>query len=93
MEKKRVLTTIIILSLLLSTVAGTLLIQNGQKAFIVQAETSEDNTVIHGDTNANVTVQSPENKTYNENNVTLSFTIESDLQLAETIRGGGLPLF
>jgi hypothetical protein len=92
-EKKRVLTTIIILALLFSTVDGILLIQNGQKAFVAQAETSEDNTVIHGDTDANVTIQSPENKIYNKNNVTLTFTIESDLQLAEAIRGSGLPIF
>ena len=87
------LTVIIISALLFSTVAGTLLIQNGQKAFRVQAETSEDNTVIHEDTNANVTVQSPENKTYNKNKVTLAFTIESNLPLAEYILGSGLPLF
>lgn len=93
MEKKRVLTAITISTLLLSTLAGTLLIQNGPRALIVKAETSRDNMVIHGDTNANVTIQSPENKTYNENNVTLSFTIESDLSLAESIRGSGLPLF
>jgi hypothetical protein len=92
-EKKQVRTAIIISALLFSTVAGTLLIQNGQKAFIVQAETAEDNTVIHGDTNANVTIQSPENKVYNENNVILAFTIESDILIAENVRGGGLPLF
>ena len=83
----------LMMALLLSAVAGTLLIQNGQKAFIVQAGTAEDNTVIHGDTNANVTIQSPENKTYNENNVTLTFTIESDILIAEDIREGVLPLF
>jgi hypothetical protein len=91
--KKLVLKTIIILALLFSTVYETLLIQNGQEEFTVQAETSEDNMVIHGDTDANVTIQSPENKTYDKNNVTLAFTIESDLPLAEAIRGSGLPIF
>jgi hypothetical protein len=91
--KRKALALILIMVISASTVAGPLLIQNGPRAFIVQAEISNDNTVIYGDTNANVTIQSPENKTYNENNVTLAFTIESDLPLAEIIRGSGLPLF
>jgi hypothetical protein len=92
-KKKRVLTTIIISALLFSLIAGTLLNQNGQKAFIVQAETSRDNMVIYGDTDANVTIQSPENKIYNENNVTLTFTIETDVPLAENFSGGVLQLY
>jgi hypothetical protein len=91
--KRKALALILIMAISASTVAGTLLIQNGPRTFIVQAETSDDNMVIYGDTNANVTIQSPENKTYNENNVTLAFTIESDLPLAEIIRGSRLPLF
>jgi hypothetical protein len=91
--KRKALALILIMVISASTVAGPLLIQNGPRAFIVQAEISNDNTVIYGGTNANVTIQSPENKTYNENNVTLAFTIESDLPLAEIIRGSGLPLF
>ena len=92
MERKA-LALMVILPLLILGVAGTLLIQNGPKAFIVQAESSGSSTIVDGNANANVTIQSPENKTYNGNNVTLSFTIESDLSLAESIRGGGLPLF
>jgi hypothetical protein len=66
-----------ILSLLVSVLAGTLLIQNGARTFIVQAETANSDLIIEGDTNANVTIQSPENKAYNENNVTLAVTVES----------------
>jgi hypothetical protein len=75
--KRKALTLILILSLLVSVLAGTLLIQNGPGTFIVQAETSNSNTIIDGSPGANITIQSPENKTYKENNVTLAFTIES----------------
>ena len=78
MENKRVFTALIISALLFSTFAGTLLIQNGQSAFIVKAKTSDNNTIIDGNTNANVKIQSPENRTYSETNVTLAFTIGSD---------------
>jgi hypothetical protein len=93
-EKKQVLTTIIISALLFSTVAGTLLIQNGPRAFIVQAEASDDNMIIYESTNiANVTIQSPENKTYNENSVTLTFTIESDIPPVENFSRGTYALY
>jgi hypothetical protein len=92
-EKKTLLTAGFISLLLLSAVAGTLLIHNGSRDFIVHAETSDDNMVIYGDTNANVTLQSPENKTYNENNVTLTFTIESDVPPAEFFSGGVLGIY
>jgi hypothetical protein len=93
-EKKRVLTTIIISTLLFSLIPGTLLIQNGQKEFIVQAEASDDNMVIYESTNiANVTIQSPENKTYNENSVTLTFTIESDIPPVENFSRGTYALY
>ena len=93
MEKKQVLTAITISALLLSTLAGALLIQNGSRAFIVQAETYDSNMVIYGDTNANVTIQSPENKTYTQNNVALTFTIETDVPLSENFKGGVLQLY
>jgi hypothetical protein len=76
--KRTALALTLILSLLVSVSTGTLLIQNEPKAFIVKAENSDSNTIIDGNTNANVTIQSPENRTYSETNVTLAFTIESD---------------
>jgi hypothetical protein len=91
--KRKALALIFILTLLTSVFAGTLLIHNGSRDFIVHAETSDDNMVIYGDTNANVTLQSPENKTYNENNVTLTFTIESDVPPAEFFSGGVLGIY
>jgi len=92
-EKKWVLTAAFILMLLLSVVAGTL-IQNGARTFIVQGDTiSNGNTIIDGNANANVTIQSPENKTYNENNVTLAFAIESDVPPMEYFSGGPFDLF
>jgi len=84
----------LIWSLLVSVLAGTLLIQNGAKTFFVQGETTpNNNTIIEGNTNANVTIQSPENKTYNKNNVTLAFTIESDVVPMENFSGGLFNLF
>jgi hypothetical protein len=91
--KRKALALTVILGLLISAVAGTLLIQNGTRTVIVQAENSDSDTIVDGNTNANVTILSPENRTYNKNNVTLAFTIENDLQLAEITRGSGLPLF
>ena len=92
--KRKTLALILVFALLFSVVAGNLLIQNGPMAFIVQGDLiSNGNTIIDGDANANVTIQSPENKTYSENNVTLAFTIESDVPLAEYMGGSGLPFF
>jgi len=75
--KRKALTLTFILSLLVSVLAGTLLFQNAARTLIVQAETSNSDLIIEGNTNANVTIQSPENKAYNENNVTLAVTVES----------------
>lgn len=83
----------LILSLLVSGLAGTLLIQNRARIFIVQGNTTSNNTIVDGNTNANVTIQEPENKTYNENNVTLAFTIESDVPPTEYFNGSVLHLF
>jgi hypothetical protein len=91
--KRTAIALTFILTLLTSVFAGTLLNQNGPRAFIVQAETSNDNTVTYGNTNANVTIQSPENKTYNENNVTLTFTIESDVPPVENFSGDVCDLY
>ena len=82
-----------ILSLLVSVLAGTLLIQNGARTFIVQAETANSDLIIEGDTNANVTIQSPENKAYNENNVTLAVTVESGVPPMEYFDGSLFGLF
>jgi hypothetical protein len=75
--KRKALALTLILSLFVLASAGTLLIQNGAKMFIVQGETSNSNTIVNGNPNTNVTIQSPQNRTYNANNVTLGFTIES----------------
>jgi hypothetical protein len=91
--KRTILELALILSLLVSVLAGTLLIQNGTGTFIVKAETSNSNTIIKGNANANVTIQSPENETYNKNNVTLAFTIESDVPPMEYFGGAVLQLF
>jgi uncharacterized integral membrane protein len=91
--KRKAFALTLILSLLVSVLAGTLLIQNGTGTFIVKAETSNSNTIIKGNANANVTIQSPENEIYNKNNVTLAFTIESDVPPMEYFRGAVLQLF
>jgi hypothetical protein len=85
--KRKALTLTVILSLLVSALAGTLLIQNATRTFNVQAETSNSNTISEGSPSGNITIQSPENKTYNENNVTLAFTIESGAQPVEYFNG------
>jgi hypothetical protein len=91
--KRKALTLTLILSLLVSVLAGTLLIQNAARTFTVQAETSNSNTIMDGSPSGNITIQSPENKTYNENNVTLAFTIESGAQPVEYFNGTLFSLF
>jgi hypothetical protein len=91
--KRKALTLIFILTLLTSVFAGTLLNQNGARTLFVKAETSNGSTIIDGNPSASVTIQSPENKTYKENNVTLAFTIESDVPPTEYMGGSGLPFF
>jgi len=91
--KRKASALTLILSLLVSVLAGTLLIQNGPRAFIVKAETSDGNTIIDGNTNANVTIQSPENKVYNVNSIALAFTIETDVEPLEYFTGGLYELF
>jgi hypothetical protein len=81
--KRKPLELTIILALLISMVAG--------RIFIKEGNTSE-NTIIYGNTDAKVTIQSPENKIYNENNVTLAFTIESDVPPPEYFDGRVLGL-
>ena len=68
-----------ILSFLVLLLGGTLLIQNGAITFRAQGQTSNSNTIVNGSPDANITIQSPENMTYNVNNVTLAFTIECDV--------------
>jgi hypothetical protein len=85
--KRKALTLTLILSLLVSVLAGALLIQNAARTFTVQAETSNSGTISEGSPSGNITIQSPENKTYNENNVTLAFTIESGAQPVEYFNG------
>ena len=68
-----------ILSFLVLLLGGTLLIQNGAITFKAQGQTSKSNTIVNGSPDANITIQSPENTTYNVNNVTLAFTVECDV--------------
>jgi hypothetical protein len=91
--KRKALALIFILTLLTSVFAGTLLNQNGARKLFVKAETSNGSTIIDGNPSASVTIQSPENKTYKENNVTLAFTIESDVPPMEYFRSAVLQLF
>lgn len=83
----------LILPLLFSALAGALLIQNEAKMVTAKGETSDNNTIIDGTTNANVTILSPENRTYNSNNITLAFTIESDAAPSEYFSGRVFDLF
>ena len=83
MEKKTLITAVFIAVLLLPMVTGLRLVKEGN---------ANDNTVIYGNTNAKITIQSPENKTYKENNVTLAFTIESDVPPTEYFNGSVLDL-
>ena len=75
----KLIAVVIILSLLVSVLAGTLLIQNGAITFGAQGQSFNSNTIVNGSPDANITIQSPENMTYNVNNVTLAFTIECDV--------------
>lgn len=76
--KRKAIALTLILSLLVSALAGTLLTKDVPGVLIVKAETSDNTTIIDGNTNANVTIQSPENRTYSETKIALTFTIESD---------------
>jgi hypothetical protein len=82
---RKLITLALILSLLVSVLAGTLLIQNGAITFGAQGQPSNSNTIVNGSQVANITVQSPENMTYKANNVTLAFTIECDVLPRENV--------
>jgi hypothetical protein len=93
MSKKAVALTLNLL-LLVSALAGTLLIQNGEKTFIVQGETTTNNSIIiDGNPNATLTIQSPVNKNYYENNITVTFSIETDVPPQENFGGKLFALF
>jgi hypothetical protein len=73
---------VLVVALLASVVAEAGLLQNGMKTFSVQGEVdSGSSTVIDGDAQANVTIQSPENRVYGVNNITVAFTIETEVLL------------
>ena len=74
-----------ILSFLVLLLGGTLLIQNGAVTFMAKGQTSNSNTIVNSSPDANITIQSPENTTYNANNVTLAFTIECDVLPRENV--------
>jgi len=76
MSRKQVALTFIF-SFLVLLLGGTVLIQNGAITFMAQGQTSNSNTIVNGSPDANITIQSPENLTYNKNNISLAFTIET----------------
>jgi len=88
---RKAIATTLILSLLVSVLAGTLLIKNEAKS-IVQGETSNSGTIVNGNPEANIIIQSPENLTYNKNNISLAFTIETSIPQAAHGSGFG-PIF
>jgi hypothetical protein len=91
---RKAVSLILILSLLVSVLAGTLLIQNATKVLIVRGDTvTNGNTIIDGNPDANVTITSPESKVYNTDNVTLAFTIESNAPPQEDFSGSLFDIF
>ena len=74
-NKRKMRALILVLSLLFSVFVGTLIMQNEAKTTFVQAQTSNNNTVTDRNPYSTISIQSPENKTYNSNNVTVQFTI------------------
>ncbi len=85
--RKTALALTLISALLISVLTGTLLIQNGAITFGAQGQSFNSNTIVNGSPVANITIQSPENMTYNVNNVTLAFTIECDVLPLENFSG------
>jgi hypothetical protein len=72
----------LVLLILASVLTGTLLTQNGARPLIAQGQTTNSTTVVDGNPDSTISIQSPENKTYNVNNVTLHFTIATDFPSA-----------
>lgn len=64
-----------ILLLIVSMSAATL--QEG--VFIVQGQTSNNTTVVNGTPESSISILSPENKTYNNNNITLNFVLDTNI--------------
>jgi len=75
--KKTGLALTLILSLLVSVLAGTLLIQNAAKELIVRGDADTNSSGVIGSPGATVTITSPVNKVYSTDNVTVAFKIES----------------
>ena len=92
--KRKASSFTLILALVFSAVAGNILIQNEPMAFIVQGDLiSNGNTIIDGEANANITMQSPENKVYKENSIAVAFTIETNVDPLEYFTGNLFDLF
>lgn len=79
----QVITMIFLITLSSIIIAG----QNSNHLALGQREASNYNSIISGTPIANVTIQSPENKTYYENNVTFEFTIQSSAPPQEFFKG------
>lgn len=53
----------------------------------VTVQAKDSNPIIVGTPNATIMIQSPINKTYNQNNITFAYTIESDMPPLELFHG------
>jgi hypothetical protein len=75
--KRKALALTLILSLLVSVLTGTLLIQNAAKELIVRGDADTNSNVVVGSPGATITIVSPESKVYSTDNITVAFKIES----------------
>ena len=90
-QNRKVFASMIIWVLILAIFVDVAMIVDHHLA--VKAETSNNVTVIDGNTNVTITIQSPENRTYNQRNLDLNFTINSDIPPQEYFNGTLFGLF
>ena len=80
-SKRKLRTLILVWSVLSLLLVGTFMVQNGARTALVQAQSSDDyvDGTVLGLLNCvpRISFQSPENKTYNSDNLTAQFTINS----------------
>jgi hypothetical protein len=80
---RKLIALVLILSLLVSAIAGTLLVPNATKDLIARGNTVTNSNIIIGEKpDATIAINSPESKIYNTDNITAAFTINSTLPLA-----------
>jgi hypothetical protein len=83
--KRKALALTLILSLLVSVLTGTLLIQNAAKELIVRGDADTNSNVVVGSPGATITIVSPESKVYSTDNITVAFKIETGLPLTTNL--------